>query len=132
MNRVTEPINQPENSPMAQYMLLLNHEPDRYDGIPHDEMMNIIKDYVAWVEQQVAAGIYLGGEKLSLDAGKTLSSANGTVEVHDSPFAELPEVLGGYMVIEAEDYDAAVEIARQHPHLVHNTNLHIRRLEKVD
>ena len=117
---------------MAQFMLLLNHAPDRYDGIEQDELMNIIKDYVAWVEQQAAAGIYLGGEKLAADAGKTLSSANGTIEVHDSAFAELPEVLGGYMVIEADDYAAAVEIAKQHPHLVHNTRLHIRLLEKVD
>lgn len=117
---------------MAQFMLLLNHAPDRYDGIGQEELMNIIKDYIAWVEKQAEAGIYLGGEKLAADAGKTLSSANGTVEVHDSPFAELTEVLGGYMIIEAEDYAAAVEIARQHPHLVHNTRLQIRELEKVD
>jgi hypothetical protein len=33
------------------------------------------------------------------------------------------------MVIEAADYRAAVEIARTHPHLVHNKTLEIRQLD---
>ncbi len=117
---------------MAQYMLLLNHAPDRYSSLSQDEYMDIIKDYMDWMEQQMAAGIYVGGEKLGEDSGKTLTARNGSVEVHDSPFAELPEVLGGYMIIEAADYDAAIDIARQHPHLVHNSSLQIRQLHKVD
>ena len=116
---------------MAQFMLMLNHAPDRYSGLSQDEYMDIIKDYIAWMEQKAEAGIYQGGHKLTDDSGKTVSSNNGTVEVHDSPFAELPEVLGGVMIVEAEDYDAAVELARGHPHLVHNTTLQIREIHDV-
>ena len=117
---------------MAKFMLILNHAPDRYDGLGQEEMMSIIKDYIAWVEQQSAAGVYLGGEKLTGEAGKTVTSANGSIEVHDSPFAELPEVLGGYMLVEAADYDAAIDLARGHPHLVHNEVLVVRQIEDVD
>ncbi len=35
--------------------------------------------------------------------------------VHDGPFAETKEVLGGFNLIEAKDYDEAVEIASHFP-----------------
>ena len=117
---------------MAKFLYLLNHAPDRYSDLSPEENMDIIKDYIAWVEHQVDAGVYLGGEKLDVTAGRTVSRPNGTIEVHDSPFAELPEVLGGYMIIEADDYDAAVAVCSDHPHLVHNDAIHIRQIDEVD
>jgi len=117
---------------MTTYALLLNHAPDRYDGLSEDEYMAIIKDYVGWVQQMSADGIYQGGHKLNIGPGKVLTSTGGSVEVHDSPFAELTEVLGGLMLIEANDYEHAVEIARSCPHLVHNSRLEIREVDQVD
>ena len=35
---------------MATFALLLNHTPDRYEGISEDDYMVMIKDYVGWVE----------------------------------------------------------------------------------
>jgi hypothetical protein len=40
---------------------------------------------------------------------------HGTMQVTDGPFVETKEALGGYYLIEAEDADAALEIARQVP-----------------
>ena len=117
---------------MQQFALLLNHAPDRYQGLSEDQYMAIIKDYVAWVEDMTAKGTYLGGHKLSEMPGRTLSSDSGSVEVHESPFAELSEVLGGIMVIQAEDFDDAVRIAKDHPHMRHNTSMEIKQLEDVD
>lgn len=117
---------------MQQFALLLNHAPDRYSGLNEDQYMGIIKDYVAWVEEMTAKGAYIDGHKLSEIPGKTLSSESGSVEVHDSPFAELSEVLGGIMVIQAKDFDDAVRIAADHPHMKHNTSMDIRQLENVD
>ncbi len=116
---------------MAKFMLILNHEPGRYDSLSQDENMDIIKDYIAWMEEQRSKGVYQAGEKLNNDGGKTVRKPNGSLEVHDAPFAELPEVLGGYMIIEADDYDAAVNIASGHPHLVYNDAIHIRQIHEV-
>lgn len=117
---------------MATFALLLNHAPDRYEGIGEDEYMAIIKDYVGWVEELTADGVYQGGHKLNTAPGKTLTAAAGSIEVHDSPFAELSEVLGGLMIIEADGYEQAVEIAKTCPHLVHNSSLEIREIHQVD
>jgi len=114
---------------MAKYALLLNHSPDRYDDLSEDDMMAIIKDYVAWVESMSAKGVYLGGEKLASSAGTTLSSRDGKFEVHDSPYAELAEVLGGFMIIEADNIDAAIALARDHPHFRYNPSMEIRLID---
>ncbi len=114
---------------MAKYALLLPHAPERYTSLSQDEYMDIIKDYVAWVEKLTERGVYQGGHKLTDDAGKTLTRRNGSVEVHDGPLTELNEVLGGLMIIEAASLDEAVDIARTCPHLVHNETLQIRQID---
>lgn len=117
---------------MNTYALLLNHAPDRYEGLSEDDFMDIIKDYVAWVEKLAADGTYVGGEKLADGPGRVLTKSGGGIEVHDTPLAELTEVLGGFMLIRAADYGAAVEIAKTCPHLVHNSSLEIREVQPTD
>ncbi len=117
---------------MARFALLLNHAPDRYTGLSEDDYMAVIKDYVEWVEQADRDGIYVGGHKLTSDAGRKLDRAGDGIEVHDAPFAELNEVLSGLMIVEAADYDAAVEVARTHPHFVHNSSMVIRQIDGED
>ena len=117
---------------MAKFALLLKHAPDRYAGLSEDDYMAVIKDYVAWIEKATADGIYAGGHKLASRAGRTVSATDNGIDVHDSPFTELAEILGGFMVIEAADLDAAVDIARDHPHLVHNQSMEIRQIDGED
>jgi len=117
---------------MNTYMLLLNHAPDRYSDLSEDDYMAIISDYIAWTEKMTADGVYAGGEKLADGPGKLLTKTNDGVEVHDSPMAELAEVLGGVMMIKAADYDAAVAIAKTCPHMVHNSSLEIREIHAVE
>lgn len=117
---------------MNTYALLLNHAPDRYTGLSEEDYMVIIADYVAWVEKLAADGRYVGGEKLADGPGKVLTAKDGAIEVHDTPLAELAEVLGGFMMIKAADYESAVAIAKTCPHLVHNSTLEIREIQPTD
>lgn len=117
---------------MAKFALLLHHAPDRYANLTEDEFMGIMKDYISWVEQASADGIYAGGDKLSAARAVQITSDANGVNVHDSPMTELTEILGGVMFILATDFDAAIEIAKGHPHLVHNTKVEIRQIEGED
>lgn len=114
---------------MPKFVLMLPHKPNRYSDIPEAEFMDLMKDYVGWVEEMSAKGKYVSGEKLNADAGKIVTNKSGAIEVHDGPFAEVAEILGGYMVINAADYDEAVEIARAHPHMTHNETIIIRQTD---
>ena len=114
---------------MAQFVLMLPHAPDRYQNLAEADFMEIMKDYIGWVEDMTAKDKFRGGEKLMDEGGKIVSRKSGSVEVHDGAFAEIAEILGGFMVIEAVDYDEAVEIARGHPHLKHNETIIIRQID---
>lgn len=116
---------------MSQFILLLPHAPARYQGMSEDDYMDIIKDYVAWTEKMTADGVYVMGEKLVDETGKVLNRNGDTVEVHDMPMTELAEILGGFMVIEAADYNAAVEVAKTCPHLLHNDRIELREIHAV-
>lgn len=72
----------------------------------------------AWVEKWQAAGkIAPGGEELdSTRKAKTLRPGpDGKPMVLDGPYLELKEVIGGFLVLEADDIDEAVAIAAGWP-----------------
>lgn len=50
--------------------------------------------------------------------------------VTDGPYSESKEVIGGYYTIEADDYEHAVETAKECPHVDFGT-IEIRAIEKV-
>lgn len=74
----------------------------------------------------------IGGSGLkSTRAATTLRSVGANRTVHDGPFAETREQLGGFYLIEAADLDAALEIAKGVP-LAGNGAIEIRPLLGAD
>ena len=47
--------------------------------------------------------------------------------ITDGPFTETHEVLGGYYIIEAADYDEAVKLTLDHPHLEYGGTIEVRQ-----
>lgn len=76
-----------------------------------------------------AQGILNGGEPLH-NEGKQIS-AGGSV-ITDGPFTEGKEIVGGYLSINAEDMDAAIEISKGCPHLdFPEGNVEVREIMKM-
>ena len=63
------------------------------------------------------AGAIVAGQALQPTSTATSLRRNaaGAVEVTDGPFVETKEALGGFYLLEADDLDAAVELAKQVP-----------------
>jgi hypothetical protein len=58
----------------------------------------------------------LGGSGLkATSSATTVRTVRGKQTIHDGPFAETKEQLGGFYLIEAADLDAALEIAKKVP-----------------
>ena len=58
----------------------------------------------------------IGGSGLAgTHAATTVRASGGIKAVHDGPFAETKEQLGGFYLIEAADLDEAVDIAKRVP-----------------
>jgi len=60
------------------------------------------------------AGAYVASELLAKD-GRTLRRPQERLQVSDGPYVESKEVIVGYYLVEAADYEHAVELAGECP-----------------
>jgi hypothetical protein len=73
----------------------------------------------AIVDEYLALGqspAVIGGEQLQpVETATTVRVQGGQTLLTDGPFVEAKEHLGGYLVVEADELDAALEIAARIP-----------------
>jgi hypothetical protein len=75
--------------------------------------------------QEVGAAMLHGGGLERAETATTVRTDDGVQTLHDGPFAETKEQLGGFYVIEAADLDGALAIARKVP-LAKNGAIEVR------
>jgi hypothetical protein len=70
----------------------------------------------AYGEALRAAGIFVAGSGLESPQTATMVSVrDGKRQVHDGPYAETKEYLGGFVIIDVPDLDAALGWAARNP-----------------
>ncbi len=75
---------------------------------------------MAYGEALRAAGIFVAGSGLEPPHTATVVSVrDGKRQVHDGPYAETKEFLGGFVIIDVPDLDAALEWAARNPSAAH-------------
>jgi len=109
---------------MPQYMLLLYDDRSRWMKLSPEEMQKAIEKYMAWSKKP----FNVGGKRLAEDNGRVMRSDNGATRVTDGPYGESKEVLGGYYMIEAANYDEAVQRSMDHPHLEYGSRIEVREI----
>ena len=101
-----------------QYMILIYEPAGCYDG-PAGEaaLQDIVAKHMALAGELRAAGIQKEGAGLQgIETATTVvTSTGGRQTVHDGPFAETREHLGGYYVIDVPNLDDALAMARRVP-----------------
>jgi hypothetical protein len=109
---------------MPQYMLLLYHDPVGMQKLSPEEMQKAIEKYMAWSNKPFA----VESRRLQTDPGRVIRSDSGKPRAKDGPYSEAKEVLGGFYVIEAADYDQAVQRTLDHPHVEWGGTVEVREL----
>ena len=102
-----------------KYMLLIHQvdaptprDPDAWAQLPEAEQQAVYADYQAINETPgVTSGLQLDGA----ETATTVRVQEGRTLVTDGPFATVKEALNGYLVFEADDLDAAIELAARVP-----------------
>lgn len=98
-----------------RYLLLIGGTESGAPG-PSSKETCETDDAKAWVEDVRRRGAWVGGEVLRPPEDATTVRVRGEeVLLADGPYAETKEQIGGVVVIECADLDAAVEIAAAHP-----------------
>ena len=102
-----------------KYMLLIHQgdtptprDPEAWAKLSEDEQQAVFADYKAINENSgVTPGVGLDEPETAttvrVEDGKTLTT--------DGPFVEVKEAVGGYLFYEADDLDAAIELASRIP-----------------
>jgi hypothetical protein len=116
---------------MPRYMLLLADNPAAFKDVTPAQMQEVIGKYVAWTAKIKKEGRHLGGEKLSDEGGKRIVKKGAKPVVLDGPYAEAKDVVGGYYIIKAKDYDDAVSVALTCPHVDYGAYLDVRALDEM-
>jgi hypothetical protein len=116
---------------MPEFMLLLHESPSAFSNISPEEIQQITGEYIAWRRKIESEGKYAGSNKLKDEGGRHVSMRNGQPRVVDGPYAEAKEIMGGYFIVTAADYDKAVEISMSCPHLKFGGWIEIRETDPV-
>ena len=100
-----------------QYMLMIHEDESYYQGENAARLMEeTIAKHEAVIAKLIAEGVEFSGHRLQdAETATTIRWDGGEHALHDGPFAETVEELGGYYVIDVADLDAALKWAKMIP-----------------
>ena len=95
-----------------KFMLMLYADEKAGAKISPEDMAGFMAQLGAYRETLEKAGAFVStAGLLPASAAKTISNADGKLQVHDGPYADTREQFGGYFMIEAPDMDEAIRLA---------------------
>jgi hypothetical protein len=102
-----------------KYMLLIHQgdaptprDPDAWNRLSEDEQNAVYAGYKAIND---TPGVSPGVQLESPETATTVRVEDGRTLITDGPFVAVKEALGGWLLFEADDLDAAIELAARVP-----------------
>jgi hypothetical protein len=97
-----------------QYLLQIysNDSMSTFDTLPEDGKAAVMGEYMAISGE---SGVIGGAQLQPAATATTVRVQDGRTLTTDGPFLETKEALGGYYLFEADDLDAAIELAARIP-----------------
>ena len=102
-----------------KYVLLIHqgdaptpYSPDEWGRLSEDEQKAVYAEYMAINE---TPGVTSGLQLQPPETATTVRVDDGKTQTTDGPFVATKEALGGYFLFEADDLDAAIELASRIP-----------------
>jgi hypothetical protein len=99
-----------------KYMLLIYNNQSAYEGLPEAERQAIFGDVGLIMNELKESGEWVGGMALADQSlSKTVRVRDGATTTTDGPYAEAKEQFAGYLAIDCETPERALEIAARWP-----------------
>jgi hypothetical protein len=104
----------PEKEDAMKYMLLINLGPKArdYPNMTEDEQKVIA---AGWQAFNQIPGVTPGNQLQPPETATTVRVQDGKTLTTDGPFVEAKEAFDGYCILEADDLDAAIDVASRVP-----------------
>lgn len=99
-----------------RYTLLLHYPEESAETIGAEAVAQGMEAFASYAATLQAAKVLVAAEVLQPSVSSTtVRVRDGVLRVQDGPFADTKDRLGGTIVIDVPDLDAAIEWARQAP-----------------
>jgi hypothetical protein len=98
---------------MKEFMMIFRNEKNDAPAPSPEQMQAMIKTWQDWIGGIAAQGKFVATNALGFQ-GKTVK-ADGMIT--DGPYAELKEIVGGYIIVKAANLDEAVKLSEGCPTL---------------
>jgi hypothetical protein len=102
-----------------KYMLLIHQgttptprDPEAWSRLSEEQQKQV---FAAYQSINQTPGVSPGVQMQPPEMATTVRVENGKTLTTDGPFVEMKEALGGYLFFEADDLDAAIELAAKIP-----------------
>ena len=99
-----------------------------YQQLSPEQMQKHMQAWGNWIGELSKRGQFKGGDPLEA-GGKQVKGKKNTVV--DGPFAEAKDLVGGYLLVTADNLDDAAELARGCPILEVDGAVEIRPIRKM-
>lgn len=93
-----------------------------------EQMQLSMQKWTQWMQELAQKGKFVGGQPLTMD-GKTVKGK--AKQVTDGPFAEGKEMIGGYLIVKADDYNEAVELSKGCPIFENDGIVEVREIQEM-
>jgi hypothetical protein len=97
-----------------------------YNPTP-EQLQESIKQWQDWIGGIAAQGKFVSTNQLGF-TGKTLKPNN---VITDGPYAEVKEMVGGYVIVKANDIDDAIKLAHGCPILFMGGHVEVRDIMEM-
>ena len=99
-----------------KFMLLIHNRPGFVEELTEDERTELFGDVTALMTELTASGELIGTEALADPVNtRTVRVRDGVPAVTDGPYVEAKEHFAGYLLLECDSLDRAVDIAARWP-----------------
>ena len=114
---------------MKEFMLIFLGADYSELNLSPEQTQEQMNRWFSWVAELEAKDVYGGGHAL-IPTAKRMSGSN--MVVTDGPFAEAKELVGGYFIIRASDWEQASEISKGYPDFELGGAVEIREIMVFD
>lgn len=113
---------------MKEFMMIFHLAYDTTHTPSPEQAQASIKQWQDWIGGIAAQGKFVSTNALSME-GKTLRANN---VITDGPYAEVKEMIGGYLIARAENLDEAMKLAAGCPILAIGGNVEVRSIRIIN
>lgn len=111
---------------MPKYLFLQRSQPRPPQQLSPAQMQEMFAAFNAWKEKFKDNILDMGGQ---LTPGGKVVTASATT---DGPFVEAKEIVGGYMLVSAESFERALDVARESPGvMMPGSSVEIREIREM-